>query len=60
MNENLKELRMKNAITQTEIGELLDISTKEYIQKESGLVSLTNGEKEILCEYYGVENNSLV
>lgn len=59
MNENLKELRIKNSNTEAEIGELLDISTGEYIKKESGLISLTNGEKEMLCEYYGVNKNGL-
>ncbi|GAA0180725.1 hypothetical protein SH2C18_33680 [Clostridium sediminicola] len=59
MNENLKELRKANGNSEAEIGELLEISADEYIKKENGLINLTNGEKGVLSEYYGIDKKSL-
>ncbi len=57
LNEKLKDLRIENRNTQTEIGELLDITSQEYEQKEKGKVSLTQAEKNTLAEYYGTKKD---
>ncbi|MCY6371437.1 hypothetical protein [Clostridium ganghwense] len=52
MKTNLKSIRLENGEKVEEMAELLNISAAEYIDKENGVISLTNGEKEILSEYY--------
>lgn len=59
MNENLKTLRIENGETEENIAKLLNISPSEYIDKEKGVISTTNGEKKILSEYYGIGINEL-
>lgn len=59
MNENLKKIRIENGETEDGIAELLNISTSEYIDKEKGVISMTNGEKKVLSEYYGIDINKL-
>lgn len=50
---NLKTVRLENGARESDMAELLNISVNEYIDKENGVISLTNGEKELLSEYYG-------
>lgn len=50
---NLKTVRLENGARETDMAELLNISVNEYVDKENGVVSLTNGEKKLLSEYYG-------
>ncbi|MEA4825299.1 MAG: hypothetical protein VB130_01510 [Clostridium sp.] len=59
MNENLRKIRIENGETEDGIAELLNISTSEYIDKEKGVISMTNGEKKVLSEYYGIDINKL-
>ncbi len=59
MSENLKNVRIENSETTENIAELLNISVSEYIDKERGVISMTNGEKRLLAEYYGVDINKL-
>ncbi|QGU96319.1 hypothetical protein GOM49_15535 [Clostridium bovifaecis] len=59
MNENLKNIRIENGETEENIAELLNISVSEYIDKEKGVISTTNGEKKTLSEYYGIDINKL-
>lgn len=58
MNENLKNIRIENGESAENIAELLNISVSEYIDKEKGVISMTNGEKKLLAEYYGIGLNS--
>ncbi|MFU0824197.1 MULTISPECIES: helix-turn-helix domain-containing protein [Clostridium] len=60
MNENLRNIRIENGETEENIAELLNIPVSEYIDKEKGIISTTNGEKKILAEYYGVDINKLI
>ncbi|MCY6354636.1 helix-turn-helix domain-containing protein [Clostridium sp. ZS2-4] len=50
---NLKTARLENGAREADMAELLNISVNEYIDKENGVISLSNGEKQILSEYYG-------
>ncbi|MGY0373393.1 hypothetical protein [Clostridium sp. JNZ J1-5] len=59
MNENLRKIRIENGEKEDGIAELLNISTSEYIDKEKGVISMTNGEKKVLSEYYGIDINKL-
>ncbi|WP_461206400.1 hypothetical protein [Clostridium sp. DL1XJH146] len=59
MNEKLIDLRIEHRNTQTEIGELLDITAQEYEQKEKGRVSLTAVERNTLAEFYGIKKEEL-
>ncbi|WMJ80432.1 hypothetical protein RBU49_16750 [Clostridium sp. MB40-C1] len=59
MESNLKNIRLENGAKIEEIAELLDISVDEYIDKEDGIISLTNGEKKLLSEYYDTTQESL-
>jgi DNA-binding XRE family transcriptional regulator len=59
MNEQLKKIREQNFNTLNEIAELLEISPKEYQQKEEGKMSLTNYERKTLAEYYGVNKETV-
>lgn len=59
MNENLRKIRIENGETEDGIAELLNISTSEYINKEKAVISMTNGEKKVLSEYYGIDINKL-
>lgn len=59
MESNLKNIRLENGAKIEEIAELLDISVDEYIDKEDGVISLTNGEKKLLSEYYDTTQESL-
>jgi transcriptional regulator with XRE-family HTH domain len=58
MNENLKNIRIENSESAENIAELLNISISEYIDKEKGVISMTNGEKKLLAEYYGIGLNN--
>ncbi|MCY6957466.1 helix-turn-helix domain-containing protein [Clostridium brassicae] len=58
MESNLKNIRLENGAKIEEIAELLNISVDEYINKEDGVISLTNGEKKLLSEYYGTTKES--
>lgn len=58
MNENLKNIRIENGESTENIAELLNISVSEYIDKEKGVISTTNGEKKVLSEYYGMDINN--
>ncbi|KYH28393.1 MULTISPECIES: helix-turn-helix domain-containing protein [Clostridium] len=60
MNENLRNIRIENGETVENIAELLNIPVSEYIDKEKGIISTTNGEKKILAEYYGVDIDKLM
>jgi transcriptional regulator with XRE-family HTH domain len=59
MSENLKNIRIENGESPENIAELLNISFSEYIDKERGVISMTNGEKKLLADYYGVGLNDL-
>lgn len=59
MNENLKNIRIENGETEENVAELLNLKTSEYIDKENGVISMTNGEKKLLSEYYGIDINKL-
>lgn len=50
---NLKTVRLENGAREADMAELLNISVNEYVDKENGVISLTNGEKELLSEFYG-------
>lgn len=50
---NLKTARLENGARESDMAELLNISVNEYMDKENGVISLTNGEKQVLSEYYG-------
>lgn len=59
MNDNLRKIRIENGETENNIAALLNISVSEYMDKEKGIISTTNGEKKMLAEYYGVDINKL-
>lgn len=55
MNKNLKNLRLENGESEKDIAALLNISVSEYIDKEKGIISTTNGEKKKLADFYEVD-----
>ena len=55
LNNSLKKLRINNSESEQEIADILNLSVSEYLDKEEGLVSLTNGEKKVLNDHFNVE-----
>lgn len=53
MKSNLQKIRLENDAKVEDVAEMLNISKEEYMDKESGVISLTNSEKKILSTYYG-------
>lgn len=53
MKNNLQKIRLENDSKIEDVAEILNISKEEYMDKESGVVSLSNNEKNILSNYYG-------
>lgn len=49
---NLKILRQEAGFTQSDVAEILGISTRAYQYKEWGLNQLKQKEMDILCQIY--------
>jgi len=57
---NLKTLRKKKGLTQTEIAKMLGISQNSYSYWESDKVKIDNQSLQKLADYYGVSTDYLL
>jgi transcriptional regulator with XRE-family HTH domain len=55
MNVKLRNLREQNGVSQSFLGDLLNISQSQYQRKEVGYSNFTAGEYEILAGFFKVD-----
>ena len=56
----LKELRERRGITQTQLGQILDVEKSTISKYEKGTLGLSSNAISTLCDYFGVSADYLL